>query len=151
MLHKCLSSRSQCDVPEQLLAEALLKKVYSENKFFNPQKDLQWKQCHKIQKTCIAKKKRISFLASTNNFAVKHRQQPKLQAFLDPKPKFLSTNTYDTDVAAHCSLQLHTAQVQNPANEDGLVNELEGVAPLTDVNLSGRGRRWKNILSHLEL
>ena len=26
-------------------------------------------------------------------------------------------------------------------DDDGLVNELEGVAPLTDVNLSGRGNR----------
>lgn len=55
--HPCGQIRSQCDVPEQLLAEALLKKV------------------------------------------------------------------------------------QSPANSDGLVNELEGVAPLTDVNLSGRGNR----------
>merc|ERR1711970_1507866 len=55
--HPCGQIRSQCDVPEQLLAEALLKKV------------------------------------------------------------------------------------QSPANSDGLVNELEGVAPLTDVNLSGRGGR----------
>jgi len=51
--HPCGNIRSQCDVPEQLLAEALLKKV------------------------------------------------------------------------------------QSPANSDGLVNELEGVEPLTDVNLSG--------------
>jgi len=51
--HPCGNIRSQCDVPEQLLAEALLKKV------------------------------------------------------------------------------------QSPANSDGLVNELEGVAPLTDVNLRG--------------
>jgi len=55
--HPCGNIRSQCDVPEQLLAEALLKKV------------------------------------------------------------------------------------QHPANSDGLVNELEGVEPLTDVNLSGGGNR----------
>jgi len=60
--HPCANIRSQCDVPEQLLAEALLKKV------------------------------------------------------------------------------------QSPANSDGLVNELEGVAPFTDVNLSGRGNRQEQVV-----
>ena len=82
--------RSQCDVPEQLLAEALLKKVWIQTKLV------------------------ISI------FELKH-----FIAFKD-----------DLDMKI-------LTQVQSPANSDGLVNELEGVAPLTDVNL--RGNRWVEI------
>ena len=61
--YKCVSSRSQCDVPEQLLAEALLKKVCSENHFILTQKDCSENDATKY-KINVYLKKRISIFAS---------------------------------------------------------------------------------------